>query len=199
MANGSLDSGFEMPETPVPSSLPVYHSEAEVIAALEALSDDDIRYLIGFARWRILGLRGKADEADENDLFSLAVLQTFKLKRRWKCGVTLRNHLISCMRSIANGRFKRARRNTELLPEHPAPPFRPERALDATANVNRLWYELTGDAIAQQVLTTMYDGLSASEAQKLFRMPAKVYLAARKRIRRRAARLFGLWKEKADD
>lgn len=69
--------------TPPP---PDYHGEAEIAAAFEALTDDDICYIVGFIRFRILGLRGKADEADADDLFSEAVLQTKLLKRKWRKG-----------------------------------------------------------------------------------------------------------------
>lgn len=192
MGNGSLDSQPEvLGSRPLATTLE-HHSETDVYAAMEALSNDDIRYLVAFARWRILGARGKADEADENDLFSLAITQTLKLKRKWKLGITLRNHIISCMRSIADRRFKKAAGNIELAPEHPGPPFVPEAVLDARTNVNRLHQELADDGLALQVLETMNDGLSPRKAQKLLNMPAKVYQAARKRIRRRAESLFGL-------
>jgi hypothetical protein len=193
MGSGSLNSPQEGSGSTSPASpLPKYHNDDEVRAALGALSDDDIKYLVGFARWRILGIRGKADEADETDLLSIALSQTFKMKRKWRRGVKLRNHIIFCMRSIANRRFKKGDQNTQLSPEHPGPPFMPERGLDAKMSVERLREALADDSIALQVLETINDGLSPQKAQKLLKISSKVYQAARKRIRRRAEKLFGL-------
>lgn len=218
MGSGALKPRRIMPEPPLLSSSPaspLHHTEAEIIAALDALSDTDIRYLVGFARYRILGLRGKADEADADDLFSEAVTQTLNVRRnlkappasspevparrrgirKWKRGVSFRNHLIACMRSNANSRFKRASRNVELPPEHPAPSSDPEHVLDAITNVKRLRDHLREDAVADEVLTTLLDGFSPKLARELLHMRPEVYEAARKRIRRLAEKLLGSQKK----
>jgi DNA-directed RNA polymerase specialized sigma24 family protein len=195
MGSGALNPRRKMAESLLPPSPPTHHTEAEIISALTALSDTDIRYLANFARYRILGIRCKADEADADDLFSEAVLQTLKFKRKWKRGVSLRNHLIACMRSIASSRFKRAGRNVELPHDQPAPFSAPELILDARAQSERLRLQLTKDATAQEVLTTLSDGLPPKQALEILHMRPKVYQAARKRIRRLAEKLFGPLKE----
>jgi DNA-directed RNA polymerase specialized sigma24 family protein len=173
---------------PKPRSLPSsaeYHTEAEVIAALEALTDTEIRYLVGFARCRILG-------ADPDDLCSDAIIQTLKLRRKWRRGVSMRNHLIACMRSIASSRFKRAIRHCELAPDQPAPFSAPELSLDARADVKWLTEVLLRkrDAVALAVLDTLSDGLKQKQAVEHLQMRHEVYEAARRRIRRLAEKLF---------
>ena len=167
-----------------------YHDEADIIAALNELSDKDIRYLVGFGRYRILGARGAADNADAEDLFSEAVAQTLKLKRKWKRGVTFPNHLLACMRSIADNRFKHARRHVELALELPAPAgIDLIAAMDAGVNIMRLQEGLENDSIALSVLETMLDGCVAAQAEQRLRISSRVYWAARKRIRRLAQKL----------
>jgi DNA-directed RNA polymerase specialized sigma24 family protein len=197
MGNGASNPHRNTPESPWLPSSPANQSEAEIIAALEALSDTDIRHLVGFARYRILGLRGAADEAEADDLFSEAVMQTLKLKRKWKRGISFRNHLIACMRSIASSRFKRASRNVQLSPDQPDHFPALILILDAETKVHRLrgQLELAKDATAQQVLATLFDGLSPKQAQELLHMRPEVYQAARKRIRRLADKLFGAPKD----
>ncbi len=191
MGQGDLDPHENVSEPDLPPREPLPHTEEDVLAALAELSDTDIRYLADFARRRILGIRCKADEADADDLFSEAVTLTLRHFRKWKLGVSFRNHLIGCMRSIANGRFKRARILFELPPDHPDACPAPERILDAKAQVERLRAELGQDAVAQEVLTTLFDGLMPKQAVEILQMRDKVYQAARKRIRRLAEKLFG--------
>lgn len=190
MGSGALNPRRKIPESPSLSSPPEVHTDAEVIAALDALSDTDIRYLVAFARRRILG-------ADPDDLCGDAIVQTLKLRRKWRRGVSMRNHLIACMRSIASSRFRRAIQQIELPPDQPGPFSPPELALDARANAKRLREELlrTKDAVALAVLDTVSDGLAPKKAQELLSMRPKVYDAARKRIRRLADKLFRSPKE----
>jgi DNA-directed RNA polymerase specialized sigma24 family protein len=199
MGSGAFNPRRKMPDPsfpPLTPLAPLNHTEAEITSALNALSDAEIRYIVGFARYRILGLRGKADDADADDLFSEAVLQTMKFKRKWKQGISFRNHIIACMRSIASNRFKQANQNTELPPDHPASPSPAlERVLDAKSNVKRLHDGLRGDAMALDVLLTLFAGHSPKEAQALLHMRPKVYEAARKRISRLAGKMFGILKE----
>jgi DNA-directed RNA polymerase specialized sigma24 family protein len=181
MGSGALQPGDMSEPPPQPSAPDKYYTKAEVIATLGALTDTDIARLVDFARYRFLG-------ADHNGLVSDALMQTFTLKRKWKRGVTMRNHLIACMRSIASNRLKREKRNVELSPEHPALPTHMERVLDAKANVKRLREELRDDVIAHAVLNSL--GLKPKQAQNLLKMRPDVYEAARKRIRRLADKLL---------
>lgn len=170
-----------------PSPRPPHHDEAEVAAALDALSDREIARLVGFARFRIMRASRCAD-TDAEDLFADAALLTLKMKRKWRRGISLFNHLVFLMRNICAHRSKCAAKYVPILDSHPAPTVA-QSTVDAEECIASLERALQGDSIALEVLETMRSEIAPRHAQKQLRISAAVYWAARKRIRRLALAL----------
>lgn len=78
-------------------------SEDEVIAALEALTDGQLKALKQYARWRIRGLGRKNLGRNYEDLLQEALTATLAGERHWNkdCGEIFM-HLIWAMRSISS-------------------------------------------------------------------------------------------------
>ncbi len=78
-------------------------SEEEVIAALDALTDGQLKSLKQYARWRIRGL-GRANLGRNfEDLQQEAVTSTLKGNRHWnKAACDFFGHLVGAMRSISS-------------------------------------------------------------------------------------------------
>jgi hypothetical protein len=172
------------PTPPLLQPRPPHHDQAEVAAALAALTDNEIKRLIAFAHLRIVGISGRNGDTDAEDLFGEAALLTFNMKRKWRRGITLFNHLAATMRSIGDHRFERARRYVPISDSQPAPIIA-QSAIDAENYIASLEEALEEDSIALEVLETMGCRIPARDAQKQLRISAEVYWAARKRIRRR--------------
>jgi hypothetical protein len=168
-----------------------------VSAALEALTaSGEYERLLRFAHYRMLGVRVWVSDTDAKDLANEAIIRTLEGKRIWDPEKQpLFIHLLGCVSSIANGRFKQAAKFTELSDSHVSKE-RIQPQLEAKANIERLRSRLRGDTVALRVLQTLLDGDPPMEAQETLRIPQKVYTAARKRIYRQAVRLFGPGKGK---
>jgi DNA-directed RNA polymerase specialized sigma24 family protein len=136
----------------------------------------------------MLGPGWNLRHADAEDMLNEAVTRTLEPeRRRWKRGISIHDHLLGCMRSIANEFFQKANRQpaSELLDSHPADPYRPDAALDARRHIHDLLHHLEGDVVALDVLQTLRDELLPPDAQDKLGITADVYWAARKRILRR--------------
>jgi hypothetical protein len=76
-------------------------TEEEIEAAIEALTDDELRRLRQYARSRIDALRRRALGKDHTDLLQQAITDTLSKERRWnKEAVDFPGHLTGAMRSI---------------------------------------------------------------------------------------------------
>jgi hypothetical protein len=171
---------------------------AEVLAAaLDALTaSGEYKRLLRYAHYRLLGVKVWVSDTDATDLANEAIIRTLEGKRIWDSTKhPLFIHLLGCVNSMANGRFKQAAKFTELSDVH-ASKERIEPQLEAKANIERLRTRLRGDVVGLKVLETLLDGDSPMEAQKVLKIPQFVYAAARKRIYRQAKRLFGPAKDK---
>jgi DNA-directed RNA polymerase specialized sigma24 family protein len=157
------------------------------MVALGGLSEADIARLLKFADWRALGVGGSG-----GDLLGDAVARTLEMKRQWRRGISLENHLLASIRSIAHSHLKRELRSVELKAEHPALPTDPENAIDAAEMTKRLYreFESKGDTDAIKVMTSILEGLKPKEALIRYNMEDDTYLAARLRIRREARKLL---------
>jgi DNA-directed RNA polymerase specialized sigma24 family protein len=77
-------------------------SEEEVVAALNVLTDAQLKALKQYARWRIRGLGRKSLGRDHEDLLQEAVTATLAGDRRWNNeSVDFFGHLLGVMRSIS--------------------------------------------------------------------------------------------------
>jgi len=166
-----------------PSPRPPHHDEA----ALDALSDREIARLVGFARFRIMRA-SRCGDTDAEDLFADAALLTLKMKRKWRRGISIFNHLVFLMRNICACRSKCASKYVPISDLQPAPTIA-QSAVDAEESIASLERALEGDSIALEVLETMRSEVAPRHAQKQLRISAAVYWAARKRIRRLALAL----------
>ncbi len=151
---------------------------------MASLDRVEIERLLRFARFRIIGLSGRSGDTDAEDLFAEAALLTLQMRRKWKRGITLFNHLAAIMRSIGDSRFKRASKFVPISDSHAAPNIA-QSTVDAEENIAFLEQALKEDSIALRVLDTLGSQIPARKAQKQLRISDEVYWAARKRIRRR--------------
>lgn len=161
-----------------------YHDKAEVDAALSALTGIQIKRLIAFGRVRVVGISGRNGDTDAEDLFAEAALLTLQVKRRWRRGISLFNHLAATMRSIGDHRFEDVYKYAPISDSFPAPTI-PSSAVDAESNISALEEALQNDSIALKVLETMNSRTPARDAQEELGISPGVYWSARKRIRRR--------------
>jgi len=83
-----------------------YATPDEVEGALNALAADDYKFLYYTARQLSLDSMSPVRDAD---LLHEAVFRTLKGAKRWRHGVSIRNHLVAAMRNIAGHSAKRAR------------------------------------------------------------------------------------------
>jgi hypothetical protein len=164
---------------------PPHHDKAEVAAGLGVLTNTEIKRLIAIAQIRVVGLSGRNGDTDAGDLLGEAALLTLNMKRKWRCGISLFNHLLATMRSIGHHRFERADKYVPISDLHPAPPPVDSVTLIAQKNIERLEQALEGDSLALAVLETLNAKIGAADAQDQLCMTPEVYWAARKRIRRR--------------
>jgi hypothetical protein len=76
--------------------------DEEIVAAIEALTDHELRLLRQYARGRVSILKRKALGRDLADLLQQAITDTLSGKRHWnKDAVDFPGHLVGAMRSIA--------------------------------------------------------------------------------------------------
>jgi hypothetical protein len=165
-----------------------YYGYEEVCAAIRNLSTEDIERIQCFARFR-LGGQTRPGYVEVEDLFIEATIRTVERKRRWKCGVSPFNYFVAAMRSIGHQGLKEAVRYEPLNDIFPAVRGEDASAEEASVIVARLKEQFCGDAIALDVLESMMDEMRPRRAQQAMDISAKVYWAARKRIRRRAEQL----------
>ena len=163
-----------------------HHDKAEVLAAFRALSETDMGRLMGYARSRMVPVRGRLNDADAQDLFHEALVKTLDGTRRWRRGISFTQHLVGCMKSIAHNWFEQGGRNTELSNDVQASSPALDSAVDEDIQIERLRQELQADTVALSVLDNFLDGQTPAETQAMLRINEDVYWAARKRIRRRA-------------
>ncbi|HXM51474.1 MAG TPA: hypothetical protein VN956_26770 [Pyrinomonadaceae bacterium] len=79
-------------------------TQEEIVAAVEALTPEDLSRLRGFAGWRVAGMGRAAQGQDWEDLLRKAIVATYyEGGRRWnKDAVPFRQHLLGAMRSISS-------------------------------------------------------------------------------------------------
>ena len=169
-------------------SRPCY-DKAEIVAALHDLSEEEIKRMQRFARFRITGNGVSLGCADVEDLFQEAVLRTMEQRRSWPRDVSIFDHFFGVMKSIGHQFRKEAGRCSPLNETVAASQHCSLSALDAQAAVAWLEEELSGNAIPLEVLESMLDEMPARDTQRCLGVSADIYWAARKKIRRSAEKL----------
>ena len=167
------------------------YGEDEIFAALGKLSQEEITRIQSFARFRLMGGAERPGHVEAEDLFIDAAIRTMERERRWTRGVSAFNHFFAVMRSSGHQRRKQASRYMPLNEDVAASQNWSPSALDAQAIVTRLKEQLRGDAIALNILESISDEVSPRCTRQTLGINAKVYWAARKRIRRLAESLPG--------
>lgn len=165
------------------------YGEDEIFTALRVLSEEEIKQMLSFARFRLMGNTARPGYVEVEDLFIDAVIRTMQRKRKWTRSVSGFNHFFAVMRSISHQRVKQAGRYTPLNEQVAASQNWSLSSLDAQTSVTRLKERLRDDVIALNILESMMDDMRPRDAQQSLRISAEVYWAARKRIRRLAEHL----------
>ena len=168
-----------------------YRGQEEVLAAFQGLSQKEIERIVSFVRFRLTGYSTGYGHVEVEDLFMDAVIRTMQQKRKWKRGVDTFNHCVAVMRSLGNQRRKQAIRQMPASEVVSGSESRTLAKLDAQASVCRLLQRLRGDVVALSVLEAMMGEIRPKASQLSLGITARVYWAARKRIRRAAEDLIG--------
>lgn len=177
---------------------------AEIIAAIESLTEADFQRLRAFARRRIRLLGAKAGEKGEEDLLHDAVTDLMSDTRRWnKTKVGFMAFLCGAMKSMSSNWAKAYRPDdvpvlatnlermdkdgNELSPYEKArdASFNPEQKIEFSqilAETNSL---LADDKAALGVLEGWYEGFSPAEIRELESLSQNDYDTIVRRIRRR--------------
>lgn len=161
-----------------------------IAAAIHALTPQERAMLYRYAQFKLFGASARLKDFDLMDLFQEAVMRTWEGKREWNHEkVSFALHLKGCIRSIADERYKAARRlyalecelQRELRTSRPVD----HASWDANGLLHQLRDRLKGDSVALSVLESILEGNSAADTRRILKMEANVYNAARKRIVRR--------------
>jgi hypothetical protein len=111
-----------------------YATDAEVEAAIRALSDADGVRLRKVASFRARGLAGLGLGVSADDLLQEAIMRTLAGGRRWRKSVTFVKHLIKTLGSLANHLRDELKGGTVV----PATAEDPEGRLDGVALKSRM-------------------------------------------------------------
>lgn len=178
-------------------------SETEVVAAIAALTDNQLLKIQKYAEYKIDGLGGKALGKDWQDLLQTALLKTISRERHWnKKNVDFFGHMTGTIRSIASHwrqEFQdcEPRLESELIrpnasgemrsPLDQAPDHRSGPAAEYTAQelLHKFENLLGDDDVGLQILLGLRDGMSPAEIRDLLNLGTKEYETAVKRVRRR--------------
>jgi len=182
-----------------PTQQAVRKADPQVVAAIDALTPEDVQRLENYARLKMSRLAGTVRVHEWKDLLQQAVFKTLYGDRPWspdakdKSGneVTFLQHLFGCMRSIAHGWLEKEGRYTSLSSQEISATY-PDAELEARMRVEELRdaFEKKYDTTAIVVLHTIEEGYSPKEAQEKFDLHPDGYWAARKRIGRRVQSLL---------
>lgn len=159
-----------------------------VARRIEALTDDEMRRVTGFAR-SVCRARRKILREDGEDLSQEAILRTLDGRRSCGSNVDITIHLKGAIRSIAHQKFEQEKMTLEAVDSlardaitADIPDTGKERAREIVRKATAL---LSGDNAALQVLDSMLSGQRPEETRRILGMDNRSYNAARQRIRRR--------------
>lgn len=156
---------------------------AEIITALNGLSDVALLKLGSYGTFLMVGVRGWFSYADADDLLHEAIARTLDGRRKWnpqKIDFVL--HLKGCMRSIADEWMQKADREVALNPDTELASVEPDERYSTDEIIQFTRYRLKFDAVALRVFDALYAGEFPAEIRQLLNINDRVYNAARKRI-----------------
>jgi len=167
---------------------------ADCVAAIEALSDSDLRILKSYARFMAFRAKGVLRYADADDLLHESIARTLDGRRKWKPQeIDFKTHIKGCIRSITDEYAQKALRD---LPEAQPPPV--HQSSEEHHLRSKLLLEtrtrLQGDTIASAVFDHLLEGHSPADVRQMLGINVNVYNAARKRISRCMQTAFSEWK-----
>ena len=166
---------------------------AEVMTAIEGLSDASLLRLRSFARYRMRALGGRALAATYEDLLSEAITATLAGQRRWnREAVDIIGHLCGVMRSVSSHWME----DHATLPgedfsrlEHAAPTPGADREASARQEVERIERHFAQDHLVLMILEAFKQGMKGPEVQSQLAISQTDYETAVKRLRRGVQRM----------
>jgi hypothetical protein len=188
-----ITDGGRMPEEMEKLAAGLSDKEAagfdEIKDAIAGLTEAELLRLERYAFWRMRGARGFTDH---NDLLHQALTATLQGTRRWyKNKVDLVGHLLGAMQSIASNWNKRPAEDeidklTEVLPVSAGQ----EEQLLAREELANIKKKFINDTTITLIICELEEGLKLKEIREKYGMPANVYEAAIKRMRRKLDQLY---------
>lgn len=191
--------GRSMAETlrkKIPTSVEKNERRRVVVAALERLSDDDIRKLRRYAAFKSLARQGAVAYWDAEDLLQDAIARTLAGSRNWnEEKVEFVVHLIGTMRSIASQFREDAEREFLHRQEEQyksigsvsadsQPIGGGGRSHRSQHTLELIRLRLEADKVALPIFDRLREGYTPAEIQELLGINQSIYNAARKRIYR---------------
>jgi hypothetical protein len=171
-------------------------SQAEIMAALEALEPPALLRLRSYARYRVRGLGWHARGRSHEDLLSEAFTATLSGTRRWnKNAVDFVGHLCGVMRSVsshwADNRETRALEPSAGAFVDSAEASTPdaERELAARQEVERIIRHFEGDPLVLAIIDGFRKGLKGPEVQANLGIDQTEFETAVRRLRRGVEKL----------
>lgn len=156
----------------------------QVRAAVEALTDLEMKGLKRFARWKAVGLVNTEWE----DLRQMAILQVLSGERAWNPSTPLAKHLASVIRSLCSAARLKMANNSLSLEALSQNGFEPAAQvpgdLVATSLLAELKRELEPDVVLSNIIDLMAEGLEKVEIQRTLGLSENDFLAAKKRLQR---------------
>jgi hypothetical protein len=177
------------PPSETSQSGPKVADHAACIAAIEALSDTELRILKGFGRFMACR-KGVLYSADGDDLLHEAIARTLGGKRKWiPQQVDFVTHLKGCMRSIAHEYTEKAISESKYR----SPELNAREHYWRTKFFDRVRADLRPDEIAVTVFDRLLEGHSPAEIRQMLTLDEKDYNAVRKKISRCMQTTFSKW------
>ena len=182
-------------------------SQEEILAAMNALTDEQFLKLRGFARFRISGLGRKNGGRDYEDLLGEALKATLAGDRRWNKSVSFFQHLLGAMRSISTHWKEQFDTGEGRLgipvswpdpygeengPLHDIPSTDPdcERVLSAKQELEEIEQIFTDDPLIREIIDGLRDNMPGPDIQQILGLSQREYETAVKRMRRKVRAAF---------
>jgi RNA polymerase sigma-70 factor (ECF subfamily) len=161
-------------------------TDAPLLEHLTRLISDkwEFRRLLGFAQLRMLAMKGSVRYMEGKDLLHEAIMRTLDGRRTPNPAVSLSEHLMGCMRSIASEWSDKAGVLTDIRDDILVS-TRADAELTARQTVERLRHLLRTEKLASDVLDALLEGYQPREIVSKLRINERAFWAAKKKLKRR--------------
>ena len=175
-----------------------FHSLTESESAISRLEQADVIKLRQYARARLVF---NSRELSEDELINEALSRTLEGERRWNVKLTILQHLIGTMKSIAGDQRRTKSSDTEVLmadlehSDNQIIEFETGERIDNTALIDNqvavetIFKTFKNDSDSFIVLKALLAGEKRSETISKTSLSGKNYGAARKRITRKVLQM----------